>query len=76
MEIKLKEKKSKYGTIKTLVYAGNNLIGYFWQEKEIYNYAFGSPSQSCVIAFEVDSKETAIKRLVESHRSFLLALAG
>lgn len=73
MVIKIKDNKSK---TKKLVYADNVYIGFIFFNAGKWNYAFGKPSAACVIAFEVDSLELAINRLVENRRSFLLAIAG
>lgn len=71
MVIKIKDNKTK-----KLVYADNVYIGFIFFNAGKWNYAFGKSSAPSFIAFEVDTLELAINRLVENRRSFLLAIAG
>ena len=72
MVIKTKDNRTK---TKKLVYADNVYLGFIFFNAGKWNYAFGKPSAACVIAFEVESMELAIDRLVENRKDFL-SLAG
>lgn len=73
MVIKTKDNRTK---TKKLVYADNVYIGFIFFESGKWYYAFGKSSAPSFIAFEVDSMDLAINRLVENRRDFLLAIAG
>ena len=65
MVIKTKDNKAK---TKTLVYADNKDLGFIFFESGKYHYAFGKPFAPSFIAFEVESMELAIDRLVENNK--------
>lgn len=65
MVIKTKDNRSK---TKKLVYADNVYIGFIFFESGKWHYAFSKPSAPSFIAFEVDSMELAIDRLVENNK--------
>lgn len=65
MVIKTKDNKAK---TKTLVYADNKYLGFIFFESGKWNYAFGKPSAPSYVAFEVDSRQLAIDRLVENNK--------
>lgn len=73
MVIKTKDNRTK---TKKLVYADNVYLGFIFFESGKWHYAFGKSSAPSFIAFEVDSMELAIDRLVENRKDFLSALAG
>lgn len=73
MVIKIKDNRTK---TKKLVYADNVYIGFIFFNAGKWNYSFDKAAAACVIAFEVDTLELAINRLVENRRDFLLAIAG
>lgn len=74
MVIKTKDNRTKTKT-KKLVYADNVYIGFIFFESGKWHYAFGKSSAPSFIAFEVDSMELAIDRLVKNRKDFL-SLAG
>lgn len=65
MVIKTKDNRSK---TKKLVYADNVYLGFIFFESGKWHYAFGKPYAPSFIAFEVDTMELAIDRLVENNR--------
>ena len=73
MVIKTKDNKAK---TKTLVYADNVYIGFIFFNAGKWHYSFDKSSAPSYIAFEVDSRELAIDRLVESKKDFIRAVAG
>lgn len=71
MVIKTKDNRTK---TKKLVYADNVYLGFIFFNAGKWNYAFGKSSAPSFIAFEVDSMELAINRLVENQKDFLSML--
>lgn len=77
LEIKFTQPSNKrYNDYFEVAKLNNKIIGFITINNNKVRYAFGKPSQSSYIAFEVSTLEEARKRIITYHTNTVQAIRG